>query len=125
MLASQAALCLLTGSLEMLVFQTLSAGNIGQFGAPGTEVASTGVLLAAAAPHPATDTAANMAAATLRALGWLTKCPVSMCTVASWHGSSGRAGRCAALRALLLRGRAAAGYSRRSTPPWALSPTVV
>jgi hypothetical protein len=38
MLASQAALYGSTGSPEMLVFQTLSAGNIGQFGAPGTGV---------------------------------------------------------------------------------------
>ena len=36
MLAIQVALCLLTGSLEMSVFQTLSAGNIWHFGAPGT-----------------------------------------------------------------------------------------
>ena len=36
MCAIQVALCLLTGSLEMSVFQTLSAGNIWQFGAPGT-----------------------------------------------------------------------------------------
>src|ERR1700691_6098666 len=36
MLASHAALCSSTGSLEMLVFHTLLAGNMGQFGAPGT-----------------------------------------------------------------------------------------
>jgi uracil-DNA glycosylase len=47
MLASQAALCLLTGSLEMLVFHTLSAGNIGHFGAPGTMVVMTGAAVAA------------------------------------------------------------------------------
>ena len=34
----QAALCGFTGSLEMSVFQMLLAGNIGQFGAPGTVV---------------------------------------------------------------------------------------
>jgi hypothetical protein len=36
MFAIQVALFLLTGSLEMSVFQTLFAGNIWQFGAPGT-----------------------------------------------------------------------------------------
>jgi hypothetical protein len=36
MFAIQVALRLLTGSLEMSVFQTLSAGNIWQFGTPGT-----------------------------------------------------------------------------------------
>jgi uracil-DNA glycosylase len=43
MLFIQAALCESTGSLEILVFHTLSAGNIGQFGAPGTVVVTTGV----------------------------------------------------------------------------------
>ena len=38
MLRSHAALRASTGSFEMLVFHTLSAGNIGQFGAPGTVV---------------------------------------------------------------------------------------
>jgi hypothetical protein len=38
MLRSHAALWESTGSLEMLVFHTLLAGNIGQFGAPGTVV---------------------------------------------------------------------------------------
>jgi hypothetical protein len=38
MLRNQAALCRSTGSLEMSVFQMLSAGNIGQSGAPGTTV---------------------------------------------------------------------------------------
>src|ERR1700683_4725999 len=42
MLASHAALCTSTGSLEMLVFHTLLAGNMGQFGAPGTTVDMTG-----------------------------------------------------------------------------------
>ena len=36
MCAIQVALCLLTGRSEMSVFQTLSAGKIWQFGAPGT-----------------------------------------------------------------------------------------
>jgi hypothetical protein len=44
MLASHAALWLSTGSWETLVFQTLLAGNIGQFGAPGTTVVMTGAL---------------------------------------------------------------------------------
>jgi hypothetical protein len=35
MLAIHAAPCGSTGKAEMLVFHTLSAGNIGQFGAPG------------------------------------------------------------------------------------------
>jgi hypothetical protein len=35
---SQTALCGSTGSLKMPVFQMLSAGNSGQFGAPGTTV---------------------------------------------------------------------------------------
>ena len=38
MLASHAALCGSTGRLAIGVFQTLSAGNIGQLGAPGTGV---------------------------------------------------------------------------------------
>src|SRR5262249_60079827 len=38
MLRIQAALCLFTGSREMSVFHTLSDGNIGQSGAPGTVV---------------------------------------------------------------------------------------
>src|SRR5215472_17352690 len=40
-LRSQAALCGSTGSLEMSVFQMLSAGNMGQFGASGTDVPGT------------------------------------------------------------------------------------
>jgi hypothetical protein len=47
MLRNHAALWESTGSLEMLVFHTLLAGNIGQFGAPGTVVVSTGVVVAA------------------------------------------------------------------------------
>jgi hypothetical protein len=38
MLPSHAALCWLTGSLEMSVFHTLFAGNSGQLAAPGTVV---------------------------------------------------------------------------------------
>src|SRR5271156_4332925 len=41
MLCIQAALCESTGSSEMLVFHTLSAGNIGQLGAPSTVVPVT------------------------------------------------------------------------------------
>src|SRR5579872_2690293 len=44
MLASHAALCASTGNPEMLVFHTLLAGNIGQFGAPGTTVVMAGGL---------------------------------------------------------------------------------
>ena len=58
--AVQAVLWALTGSVEMLVFQTLSAGNIGQPGAPGTGVlacaaggaARAGATLAAAKAPP-------------------------------------------------------------------------
>ena len=111
MLASHAALCLLTGSLAMLVFHTLSAGNIGHFGAPGTGVVSTGAIaltgaiaaltgaiaaltgarcpdagagLAAAAPHPATEMASAVPAATRRSRS-SAKYPVSIGTVASSH----------------------------------------
>jgi len=42
MLFIHAELCVSTGSSEMLVFHTLFAGNIGQFGAPGTVVALAG-----------------------------------------------------------------------------------
>ncbi|HSR84157.1 MAG TPA: hypothetical protein VLM11_08255 [Streptosporangiaceae bacterium] len=44
MLRSHAELRESTGSLEMFVFQTLSAGNSGQFGAPGTVVDDVGAL---------------------------------------------------------------------------------
>jgi hypothetical protein len=54
MLRSQAALCESTGSLEILVFQTLSAGNIGQFPAPGTVV-----VITALADFGDRDTVAN------------------------------------------------------------------
>src|SRR5215469_15236285 len=49
MLASHAALCWLTGNSEILVFHTLSAGNMGQFGAPGTALAVTGAVAVAGA----------------------------------------------------------------------------
>ena len=78
MLRSHAALCLSTGSLEMFVFHTLFAGNIGQFGAPGTVVpAAAGVppwcavrvVLAEAVADGAADAdpaAGNVAHAELR-----------------------------------------------------------
>ncbi len=44
MLASQAALCGFTGRLATGVFQTLSAGNMGQFGAPGSGVPAEAVV---------------------------------------------------------------------------------
>jgi hypothetical protein len=63
MLRSQAAPCWFTGSFEMSVFQMLSAGNMGQLGAPGTFVPpvatvtlAAGVMAAgamAAVPHAA------------------------------------------------------------------------
>ena len=66
MLRSQAALCGSTGSLEMSVFQMLSAGNIGQSGAPGTTVPSltraTGWTRPAAGAVPAASTATEATA---------------------------------------------------------------
>src|SRR5271156_3273081 len=44
MLAIQAALCAFTGRLAIGVFQTLSAGNMGQSGAPGTGVPAEAVV---------------------------------------------------------------------------------
>src|ERR1700733_2881770 len=55
MLASHAAPCSSTGSLEMLVFHTLLAGNMGQSGAPGTTVDMTG----SAGPRGAVPTVAR------------------------------------------------------------------
>jgi len=59
MLRSHAALRESTGSLEMLVFHTLLAGNIGQFGAPGTGVVIATRLAAedAGTTWPAVDVA--------------------------------------------------------------------
>jgi hypothetical protein len=98
MLASQAALCLFTGSLEMLVFQMLSAGNMGQWGAPGTGVVSAGtgpelVLTdrascrpaAGAAAHPATAAVATRVSAMGRIRPLLSH-PLGEVTVASSHG---------------------------------------
>jgi hypothetical protein len=42
MARSHARLCRSTGSLEMFVFHTLSAGNIAQLGAPGTVTETSG-----------------------------------------------------------------------------------
>ena len=57
---------LLTGSLEMSVFQTLSAGNIWHFGAPGTGgpfgTASSGTALCGTAVAPVAPTATGMLA---------------------------------------------------------------
>src|SRR6266516_4788337 len=50
MLFSQAALRGFTGSFEMSVFQTLSAGNIGQPGAPGTVVPAASTAACACVP---------------------------------------------------------------------------
>src|ERR1700733_9768273 len=106
MLAIQAALCLLTGSREMLVFHTLLAGNSWHFGAPGTDVPGTDVpgtgvavcmaLSVSARPDTAPGRAAAVsdaaqvtaAAASARLRGSLLaqKCPVSVFTLASWHG---------------------------------------
>jgi hypothetical protein len=111
MLRSHAALWELTGSFEMLAFHTLFAGNMGQFGAPGTVV----VAAAAAEPadagraevtltddvraevpavpaawlvaHPALAAVTAIKPATVAARRVLvTKCPVSEATGASSHG---------------------------------------
>ena len=58
MLASQAALCGLTGSPATGVFQTLSAGNMGQLGAPGTGVPADAVVGATPTVRPSHITAA-------------------------------------------------------------------
>jgi hypothetical protein len=55
MLCIQAALYGFTGSSEMLVFHTLSAGNIGQLGAPGTVVPVTALIAAGADTDGAAD----------------------------------------------------------------------
>src|SRR5215831_2417767 len=72
MLRSQAALWAFTGNWEMSVFQTLLAGNIGQFGAPGTVVpaplglaACAGGMAARPVPVPATGAWASLAARTV------------------------------------------------------------
>jgi hypothetical protein len=60
MLCIQAALWESTGSLEIVVFHTLSAGNIGQPGAPGTVVPVTAWAAGAAeAGGAAEDAGAN------------------------------------------------------------------
>jgi hypothetical protein len=83
MLRIQVALCLFTGSWEMSVFHTLSDGNIGQFGAPGTvvdgdagaglpaagAVSATGVLLREAVPQAVRKRTGAAAAAIRRADG--------------------------------------------------------
>src|SRR5215470_15395394 len=67
MLRIQAALCLFTGSREMSVFHTLSDGNIGHSGAPGTVVeGEAGAGLDAGAAG-----AAAVAAGTVSAVGEL------------------------------------------------------
>src|SRR5690242_20280923 len=71
MLCIQAALWAFTGNREMSVFHTLLAGNIGQFGAPGTVVppplglaACAGGMAARPLPVPATGAWASLAART-------------------------------------------------------------
>ena len=58
MLANQAALCGFTGRLAMGVFQTLSAGNMGQFGAPGSGVPAEAVAGETATVRPSHSTPA-------------------------------------------------------------------
>ncbi len=68
MLASHCALCGSTGRFAMGVFQTLSAGNMGQLGAPGTGVpadATPGRATLAPMPRPITVAATNAAATPL------------------------------------------------------------
>ena len=75
MLASHAALCESTGRLEMSVFQTLSAGYTGQFGAPGTGVP------AAAGTAVATGVSAAQVSATANAAAILDVHPVPMVAI--------------------------------------------
>src|SRR5580698_8798515 len=103
MLASHAALCSSTGSLEMLVFHTLLAGNMGQFGAPGTTVAVTGaVVTCSAGPTVARSVSVHAGGGCGSATGDEGRCgrdrdhaaayltphdmSVSRRTVTSWHG---------------------------------------
>src|SRR5437868_2375113 len=72
MLRIQAALWAFTGNWEMSVFQTLLAGNIGQFGAPGTVVpppaglaACAGGMAARPLPVPAAGAWSSPAARTV------------------------------------------------------------
>jgi hypothetical protein len=98
MLASQAELCLFTGSLEMFVFQTLFAGNMGQLGAPGTGVVRAGTRpelvladrascrpVAGTAAHPATVAVATRVSAMGR-IRPLFSHSLGEVTVASSHG---------------------------------------
>jgi len=72
MLFSQAALRGMTGSFEISVFQTLSAGNIGQIGAPQAASNTSG-----SAPAMAAAPAAAGRGARLR---WLARsCPRILC----------------------------------------------
>jgi len=104
MLRSHAALWESTGSFEMLVFHTLLAGNIGQFGAPGTVVvmatrlavedagatwSAPAVAVPAEAAAPANATTAADAAAARTLTG---RSLVGFRTVASWHGHSPHTG---------------------------------
>jgi hypothetical protein len=92
MLRIQAALREFTGSLEILVFQTLLAGNIGQFAAPGTRVLAraawaaaflaavlwAAVLWAAAFFAAALSAAAFLAASELTAAGLAAAVPAAV-----------------------------------------------
>ena len=78
MCAIQVALCLLTGSLEMSVFQTLFAGNIWQLGAPGTGGplgVAVRVTAAAGAVPEATGTPARINGSHVKAATALTQNP--------------------------------------------------
>src|SRR5215471_18222951 len=65
MLRIQAALWAFTGNWEMSVFHTLLAGNIGQFGAPGTVVPPPPGMAARPVPVLATGAWASLAARTV------------------------------------------------------------
>jgi hypothetical protein len=128
MLFSQAALRGWTGSFEMSVFQTLSAGNIGQPGAPGTVVpawpALAGLAVCASVPERAGlveacpgcsrpacagscpgDCAAGLACAT----GLACACWLAVGTAATPQAASNASGSAAAIAAAL----AAAGRAAR------------
>ena len=84
MLASHCAEWALTGRLVMGVFQTLSDGNIGQFGAPGTGVPADATVPSAIEPASVSSAAATAAALSTRGeMQRLHSIPLSCRTVAT------------------------------------------
>ena len=85
MLASHAVLCELTGRFAMGVFQTLSAGNIGQLGAPGTGVPGDATPGATPIVRPSEITAAATNAAAALLLRRLTGVPPVSTVLHPWQ----------------------------------------